>query len=82
MKPLEVAARFAAFTWYTGHGQAPSPTLQAEASRFAKENWRAFLAVAHEGWGRLLLRIAKARPLPQRQHKTVMRSSKRMPAAV
>jgi hypothetical protein len=82
MKPLEVAAQFAAFTWYTGRCHSPSPTLQAEARRFAKENWRGFLSVAHEGWGRLLLRIAKARPLPQRQLKTVMQSTKRMAAAV
>jgi hypothetical protein len=58
MNALEVAARFAAFTWYTGDCQTPSPTLQAEASRFARENWRTFLPVAHEGWGKLLLRIA------------------------
>jgi len=67
MKPLEAAARFVAFTWYTGHRQAPSLTLQAEARRFAKESWPAFLPVADEGLGRLLLRVAKARPLPQRR---------------
>jgi hypothetical protein len=60
MKPFEAAARFAAFTWYTGNRQAPDPTMQTEASRFAKENWQAFLPVADEGWGRLLLRVAKA----------------------
>jgi hypothetical protein len=77
MNPLEVAARFAAFTWYTGRCQAPSPTLQAEARRFPKENWQMFLAVTHEEWGSLLLRIAKARPHPQRQWETVTRSTKR-----
>jgi hypothetical protein len=29
-----------------------------EAARFARENWTAFLSVAHEGWGKLLIRIA------------------------
>jgi hypothetical protein len=82
MKPLEAAARFAAFTWYTGYSQAPSPTLQAEARRFAQANWQAFLPVAHKGWGRLLLRIAKARPLPQRQRERITRSTKRQAVAV
>lgn len=82
MKPLEVAARFAAFTWFTGNCQAPRPTLQAEGRRFAKENWQAFLPVAHEGWGRLLLRIAKVRPLPQRRREAITRSTKRKVAAV
>lgn len=80
MNPLEVAARIAAFTWYTGRCQAPSPTLQAEARRFAKENWQSFLPVAHEGWGMLLLRIAEARPLRQRQRERITRSTKRKAA--
>jgi len=70
MKPFEAAARFAAFTWYTDHRQARSLTKQTEASRFSKENWQAFLPVADEGWGRLLLRVAKARPIPQRHRAT------------
>jgi hypothetical protein len=82
MKPLEVAARFAAFTWYTGHSQVRRPTLQAEASRFAKANWRIFLPVAHEGWGRLLLRVAKARRIRQSHQATVTRPARRKLAAV
>jgi hypothetical protein len=82
MKPLEVAARFAAFAWYTEHCQAHRSTLQAEASRFAKANWRIFLPVAHEGWGRLLLRVAKVRLIRQRHRATVARSTKRRLAAV
>ena len=62
MKPLEIAARYAAFAWYINYRQAPSRTTQAEAQRFSNENWEAFLSVAHEGWGRLLLRVAKAKP--------------------
>ena len=58
MKPLEIAAQFAAFAWYTKHRQAPSRIAQAEAKRFAKQNWQIFLPVANEGWGKLLIRIA------------------------
>jgi len=68
MKPLETAARFAAFVWYTNCRQAPNRTRQAEAKRFSKENWQVFLPVADEGWGRLLLHIAKGRPTLKPQH--------------
>jgi hypothetical protein len=58
MSPLEAAARFSAFAWYT---QAAAPGLAApeEARLFARENWEAFLPAAEEGLGRLLLRIAR-----------------------
>jgi len=79
MKPFEAAARFAAFTSYTGNCQAPSLTMQTEASRFAKKNWQAFLPVADEGWGRLLLRVAKASPSPQHRQ-WVNQPTKRQPA--
>jgi hypothetical protein len=69
MKPLEASARFAAFAWYTGYRCAPSAIAQAEATRFSKRNWHAFLPVAHEGWGRLLLRIAKGRQNPPKLSK-------------
>jgi hypothetical protein len=59
MKVRKVAAQYAAYTWYqenrTGQ-QSPG-----EAIRFARENWTAFLAVADEGWGRLLIRIGSPR---------------------
>jgi len=55
-------ARIAAFVWYTNSRKAQSPTIQAEARRFSQENWKMFLPVANIGWGRLLLRVAKARP--------------------
>ena len=67
MKPLEIAAQFAAFAWYTEHRQTPRRITQAEARRFSKQNWQIFLPMAHEGWGKLLLRVAKARsnsPVP------------------
>jgi len=62
MKPLEMAARFAAFVWHTNSCQAPNPTTQADARQFSEENWQMFLPLAHKGWGRLLLRVAKSSP--------------------
>ena len=59
MSPLEVAARFAAFVWYT-ETLAPDRATQGRARRFARDNWPTFLPVADEGWGRLLLRLARA----------------------
>ncbi len=61
MKPLQVAARFAAFAWYTSYRQASSQIVQKEARRFAQEHWVAFLPIVHEGLGKLLLRVAHAR---------------------
>lgn len=59
MKARKVAAQYAAYTWYQeNHKDQQS---QNEAIRFAKEDWTAFLSVAHEGWGRLLIRIASER---------------------
>jgi hypothetical protein len=59
MKARKVAAQFAAYTWYQENrtGQQSS----SEAIRFARENWTAFLAVADEGWGQLLLRLSSER---------------------
>jgi hypothetical protein len=71
MKPLELAARFAAFAWYTNNLQATSRITQVEARRFSNRNWRIFLPVARKGWGRLLLRVAKARPNSQRPDRIV-----------
>ncbi len=82
MQPLEIAAQFAAFAWYTKHRCAPSGITQAEARRFAKQNWQIFLPVAHEGWGRLLLRVAKACPNSQPQSAAVSRPRKRQLAIV
>jgi hypothetical protein len=81
MKPLEIAAQFAAFTWYTEHRQAPCRITQAEARRFSKQNWQIFLPVAHKGWERLLLRIAKTRPNSRLLPATVSRPRKRQLAA-
>jgi hypothetical protein len=58
MHPLQVAAKFAAFTWHRRHYPDAD---QEHATRFARTKWHEFLPVAHEGLGRLLLRMAKAR---------------------
>jgi hypothetical protein len=57
MNPWKVSAQFAAFVWYSNKNKAPA----AEAAQFAKENWIAFLPYAHEGYGRLLIKIARPR---------------------
>ena len=77
MKPSEIAARFAAFAWYTNHRQAPRRTTEAEAGRFSEQSWQAFLPVAHEGWGRLLFRVAKARRNSQHGPGPMSRPTKR-----
>lgn len=76
MKPMEIAARFAAFSWYTNCRQASARTTEAEARRFSNESWQAFLSVAQEGLGRLLLQVANIRPAPQGRSAT-----RRMPVA-
>jgi hypothetical protein len=82
MKPSEMAARFAAFTWYTNHRRAPGHTAQSEARRFSKENWQVFLPVVNARWGKLLLRIAEVRAHSQAVPAAVHRSRKRQLAAV
>jgi hypothetical protein len=57
MNPRHVSAQFAAFVWFTGRTPAGHAD-PAAARRFARENWTAFLPCAHEGLGRLLMRIA------------------------
>ena len=58
MNPWKVSAQFAAFVWYSNQKSEHKATA-AEAAKFAKENWIAFLPYAHEGYGRLLIRIAQ-----------------------
>jgi hypothetical protein len=57
MNPWKVSAQFAAFVWYSNKMKA----TPVEAAQFAKENWVAFLPYAHEGYGRLLIKIARPR---------------------
>jgi hypothetical protein len=60
MDTVQLAAQFAAYTWYSECRVARPDTWQA--SRFAQENWQAFLDMAPEGFGRLLIRIGRLHP--------------------
>jgi hypothetical protein len=58
MNPTKVSAQFAAFVWFTNRaGQAAG--AQRKAWAYARQNWHAFLPNAHEGLGRLLLKMAE-----------------------
>jgi hypothetical protein len=57
MNALKVSAQFAAFVWYSE--MRPGTASRAEAAEFARENWVAFVPSAHEGLGRLLIRVAR-----------------------
>ena len=56
MNPIKVSAQLAAFVWFTS---GKTDKRNAAALHFAQENWRAFLPLAHNGLGRLLLQIAE-----------------------
>jgi hypothetical protein len=70
MDPRNVAARFAAFVWFSSKKQK----AEEEAVRFAQDNWPAFLPLAQEGLGRLLLEIAK-RPISSARPRRLRRSA-------
>jgi len=75
MNPLTVSAQFAAYVWYTEVSHGPKP--HDEAVQFAQRNWASFLPSAHEGWGKLLLRLARPRHVERgrmRRHDTARRS--------
>jgi hypothetical protein len=59
MNPLKLSAQFAAYVWYSETRR--EATAPDKASRFAEENWQHFLPSAHEGWGKLLMQMAKPR---------------------
>ena len=67
MNARKVAAQFAAYAWYEEVRSGKHPP--EEAARFAKEHGQAFLAVAPEGWGRLLIEIATQHPKKGRKHR-------------
>jgi hypothetical protein len=54
MKPMLVAAQYAAFAWYTRTHPNGSPE---DARIFARTNWGAFLDKAPSGLGKLLLKV-------------------------
>jgi hypothetical protein len=61
MDAITVSAKFAAYTWFT-ETAAGKGASQAEAERFAEENWERFLACADGGLGRLLIQFSRRRP--------------------
>jgi len=67
MDARKVAAQFAAFTWF--QDKIAGPSVPAEATRFANENWSEFLTIADEGWGRLLIRLFEERECRRRRHR-------------
>jgi hypothetical protein len=77
MDPLVVAARFAAFVWFSERNRQD----REAAARLAKDNWPAFLPLANAGLGRLLIKIA-APTRRRRLHLSgnVRRTPKRAPA--
>ena len=71
MDPVTVSAKFSAYVWFS-HGKPDTPAVREKANRFAEQNWHSFLPNAHEGLGRLLLRLAdreEAQPLPSKRMK-------------
>jgi hypothetical protein len=72
MYSLKISAQFAAYTWYT---EIRGRTTHEEALRFAEQHWASFVSAAHEGWGKLLMKVARPRRaergrVGQRQTKT------------
>ena len=60
MTPLQMSARFAAYLWFLRQPENIDRT-KAEAHAFAKKSWEQFLPIAPEGFGRLLVKLAKAK---------------------
>jgi len=71
MEARKVAAQFAAYVWYENIHRAERS--EDEKARFAKVNWKPFLPLAHEGLGRLLIKIAAGRSSRQRRRKQLYR---------
>ena len=67
MDARRVAAQFAAYAWYEENRAGQQ--ARTEATRFAEENWTAFLPVAQEGLGKLLIRLASLRSKRQSKRK-------------
>jgi hypothetical protein len=65
MNPLIISAQFAAYIWFGEHRDNANKS-NADAMRFARDNWQGFLPLAQPGLGTLLLKIAKL-PRPARK---------------
>lgn len=60
MDPVKLSAQFAAFVWFTNHASEAAPT-NTQAWAYARKYWQSFLPAAHEGLGRLLIKIHRGR---------------------
>jgi hypothetical protein len=78
MNPWKVSAQFAAYVWYLDRNTEKTDNQQ-EAARFAKDNWIAFLPYAHEGVGRLLIKVGA--PRTRRVRSKIRRPLKRLAQA-
>ncbi len=67
MEARRMAAQFAAYVWF--ENTQPTPPSEEAKARFMNENWQRFLPVAHEGLGRLLIKIAAGRSRGRRKRK-------------
>jgi hypothetical protein len=66
MKARKVAAQFTAYVWFENHEAKAS---EEEKAQFTKADWKTFLPIAHEGLGRLLIKIAAGRSTSHRRRK-------------
>ncbi len=71
MNPLKTSAMFAAYVWFMSR-KGEDATAEEAAASFSREHWEEFLPCAHEGLGRLLIRLA-------RKPKKVRRRCKKLP---
>ncbi len=72
MEARKTAAQFAAYMWFENVSRGAATSQ--EIARFAKERWPAFLPLAQEGFGKLLLRVAakpRIRKSPRRARRLV-----------
>ncbi len=67
MYPLKLSAQFAAYAWYN---EVRRGATHGQALRFAERNWGSFVPAAHEGWGKLLMRLAGPGRAARRRAKT------------
>ncbi len=77
MDPRKVAAHLTAFVWFAHRNLK----TRAEAVPFADANWPAFLPLADEGLGRLLLKIASPQVAPARRSKREQRPRRKAAVA-
>jgi hypothetical protein len=65
MNASKIAAEFAAYTWY--EESRAGQQGRKESWQFARNHWKAFLPVAHEGLGKLLIRVASQKAKRRRK---------------